>query len=374
MRLGCEAALSPGRGRAAAATRSALVAAVLAILGGAAVGTFGASLGNLLDDPVLQGWDFDASFSQPGGSVESLQQSLAGLKQDRAVSQIAWLSVVTVELDGQQVEIFAFEQGGGVIHPTMRFGRPPLADDEIVLGADFYAAAHVSLGDTVLASGPGGEAQLRVVGSATYPEVGENSDLANNASITLATARRLGAPEESAVALVQMADGSDVGGLDAYTCDDGCPELVLPFQPPRVRNLEQVGAMPWVLGALLITLGLLAVGHGFWRSLLSRRRQFSILGALGFGPRDTQVIVLWQAASIALVAVVIGLPAGIVVGRRAWSRVALATGVVNRIVVPVGWMALGVLCVLAACLAIAAVMRHVVGRYAIAAGLSDEQL
>ena len=373
MRLGCEAALVPARGRAAAASRSALVAGIFAVLGVTAVGTFGVSLGNLVNQPALYGWNFDASFSQGDGSIQSLQQALSGLEEDDAVSQLTWVSITGIDLDGQAVEVFAFDQPGALIHPTMRFGHPPLADDEIVVGADFYAAAHVRLGDTIRAAGPDGEVQLRVVGSATYPELGNNSDLANNASITLAAARRLGAPEQSAVALIRMTDGADVSELKKYTCPNDCPELVLPNKPSRVRNLQQVGAMPWVLGGFLVALGLLAVGHAFWRSLLSRRRHFSILGALGFGASDVRAIVLWQAASIAVVAVAIGLPAGIIVGRQVWSRVALATGVVNRIVAPVGWIALGALVVLMLCLAIAAMMRHVVGRYEIAAGLSAEQ-
>jgi hypothetical protein len=42
-----------------------------------------------------------------------------------------------VEIAGQPTEAWAFDPDGGGIHPTMRSGRPPLADDEIVLGADW---------------------------------------------------------------------------------------------------------------------------------------------------------------------------------------------------------------------------------------------
>lgn len=369
MRLGCEAALTPARGQAGAASRSALIAAVLAVAGIVAVGTFGASLRHVLADPVLQGWNFDATITTSDASVEELQQSLADMAADPAVSAVGWVSIVDLKINGQETEVYAFDPDGGVLHPTMRFGHPPLADDEIVLGADFMSAPNIALGKTVVVAGPGGDESLRVVGSATYSELGNNADLASAASLTLATARRLGAQETSAAALIRLADGYDVSALEKYS---KARELVTPFQPARVRNLKQVGRLPWVLVALLVTLGLLAVGHGFWRSIRSRRRDFAVLAAIGLRPHDIRVMAVWQSTCIAFVAVVLGVPIGILIGRSAWTRVANSTGVVNQIVVPAGWLIVGALGALALLDTIGMVAGRSASRREPAAGLRDE--
>jgi ABC-type lipoprotein release transport system permease subunit len=330
-RLGCEAALVPVRGPGGAASRSALVAVAFAVTCVIALGTFGVSLRHLLDDPALQGWDFDAAIVSGDGSVDSLQQSLSGLSSDGNVEGIGWMSIVDVEIEGRPVEAYAFEPGGA-IHPTMRFGHPPLADDEVVLGADIMARRGLSIGDTVEVAGQSDSTRLVVVGSATYPELGNNSDLAGGASLTMATASRLGVVVHGGAALIRLGPGARTGSLAKYS---GAGEFVMPFRPPRVRNLEQVGALPWVLATFVALLGLFAVGHGMWRSVRARRRDLAVLATVGFRPRDLRAIVLWQATCIAVVGIGFGVIAGIILGKAAWTAVAGFTGVVDQLVVPV---------------------------------------
>ena len=339
-RLGCEAALVPLRGPAGAASRSALAAAAIAVTCVMALGTFGTSLTHLLDDPALQGWDFDAAIGSGDGNVDSLQQSLSGLSSDGNIAGVGWMSIVDVTIKGRPVEAYAFEPGGA-IHPTMRFGHPPIADDQVVLGADIIRKGGLSIGDTVAVAGPSASARLVVVGSATYPELGNNSDLAGGASLTAATARRLGAVEHGGAALIRLRPGATASELAKYS-DAG--ELVVPFRPSRVRNLEQVGALPWVLAGFVAVLGVFAVAHGMWRSVRARRRELAVLATIGFRPRDLRAIILSQAICIAVVGIGFGMIAGIILGKAAWSAVAGFTGVVDQFVAPVlGIVVVGVI-------------------------------
>lgn len=329
--LGCEWALAPLRSAGGAAARSAVIAGALSVTGVVAVSTFGASLAHLLDTPSLQGWSFDAAIGNGDSGLDDLRASLDSLPSDPAVSRVAWVTLVDLQIQGIDVEAYAFDSDGEGVHPTMRSGRRPLADDEIALGADLLRRGNLSIGDRVEVGGPTGKVALVVVGSATYPEIGTNSDLGTSASLTRGAARRVGSEEHGGAALVTLAPGHAPAALDKYA-DVG--EIVTPFRPPRVLNLEQVGSLPWVLAAFASTLGALAVGHGLWSSIRTRRRDLAVLASIGYRPRDIRAMVLWQVACVAVIAVVVGSVAGVLLGGRAWSIIAAATAVVDRSVTP----------------------------------------
>jgi hypothetical protein len=353
-RIGCEAALAPVRSRAGTAARSALIAGTVAVAGIVGVATFGVSLEHLLARPALQGWNADAAISNSDAQLDAFRASMPGLATDRAIARVGWLAIVEVEIKDQPIEAYAFDPNGGALHPTMRSGRPPLADGEIALGADVMRGAHVAIGDHLTVSGPNGHERLRIVGSATYPEIGNNADLATAVSLTYATVTRIGAPQHGAAALIQLAPGQHPNVLTRYTRASRGSELVTPFRPPRVTNLKQAGAIPWILVTFLAALGLAAVTHGLVRSVRSRRRDQAVLACLGMRPRDLRSIVTWQATTIAVVAIVFGVPAGLIAGRVAWSATATATGVVDRTVISVAAVTLTASSFLALCIVIGA--------------------
>jgi hypothetical protein len=339
-RLGCESALVPLRSAGGAAARAAVVAAALSVTGVVAVSTFGASLSHLLDRPPLQGWSFDATIVNGDTALDDLRHSLAALTSDSAVSQVAWVTLADIQIHGTPLEAYAFDPDGGGVHPTMRSGRPPLADDEIALGADLLRSGDLSVGDTVDVSGPSGTVPLVVVGSAAYPEIGNNSDIGTGVSLTRGAARRVGAVEHGGAALIRMHPGRSTRALAKYAA---VGEIVTPFRAPRVRNLEQIGALPWVLAALASVLGVLAVGHGLWSSISARRRDIAVLASIGFRPRDIRAMLLWQVACLAAIGVIVGGVAGTLLGGRAWSTVATSTAVVDRHAMPL--LAVGLICV-----------------------------
>lgn len=367
-RMGCEAALTPLHSAGGAASGAAVVAAVVAVAGVVTVFTFGASLTHLLTTPALQGWSFDAAVSSEDG-IDSLRTSLAALADDPAVRQVGWATPVDVEIEGVQIEAYAFDPQGDRVHPTMRSGRAPSTDGEIALGADLLRGGHLSLGDPVTVSGPRGKASLVIVGTATYPEMGHNGDLGTGASITRGVAERLGAPEHGSLALVRMRPGQTPAVLKAYA---SVGEIVTPFRPSRVRNLEQVGALPWVLGAFASMLGVLAVGHGLWSSIRGRRRDLGVLVSLGFRPRDIRALLLWQVGCVAAIGVIVGGSVGIIAGTAAWSTVATATAVVERTWVPTASLVLVSLGAFLACALVGLTGGRWIGAERVAAALRGE--
>jgi ABC-type antimicrobial peptide transport system permease subunit len=68
--------------------------------------------------------------------------------------------------------------------------------------------------------------------------------------------------------------------------------------------------------------------HYLVASVTRRRRETGLLKALGFVRRQAAFAVFWQTTTVALARIVIGVPAGIVVGRLIWQAFAANLGVV----------------------------------------------
>jgi ABC-type antimicrobial peptide transport system permease subunit len=83
-------------------------------------------------------------------------------------------------------------------------------------------------------------------------------------------------------------------------------------------------------------------------SVVRRRHEMGLLKALGFVSVQIGATVLWQATTVALVGIVVGIPLGIVAGRVVWDAFATSLGAVPVAAVPgfaIAVLAMGVLVV-----------------------------
>ena len=76
-----------------------------------------------------------------------------------------------------------------------------------------------------------------------------------------------------------------------------------------------------------------------------------MLKAIGLVRRQIAALVCWQAATVALVGIVVGVPLGVIAGRAVWQAFATNLGVV-----PVTVIAVGTLAVLAAAVLVGAIV------------------
>jgi ABC-type lipoprotein release transport system permease subunit len=76
------------------------------------------------------------------------------------------------------------------------------------------------------------------------------------------------------------------------------------------------------------------LAHLLVTSVRRRRRDLAVLKTLGFARRQVSATVIWQATTLAGLAVLVGLPLGVAAGRWAWMPVADRLGVVPVSVVP----------------------------------------
>jgi ABC-type lipoprotein release transport system permease subunit len=79
------------------------------------------------------------------------------------------------------------------------------------------------------------------------------------------------------------------------------------------------------LAAFLVFLGLCAMAHALLSAVRRRRHDLAVLRAIGFRPLQVAACILWQALTVSVVALALGIPLGLVAGRWSWRWVADAT-------------------------------------------------
>jgi ABC-type lipoprotein release transport system permease subunit len=107
-----------------------------------------------------------------------------------------------------------------------------------------------------------------------------------------------------------------------------------PERPADIQAYAGVRSTPLVLAGLLALLGIGVLAHLLVTSVRARRRDLAVLKTLGSSRRQVGATVAWQATTLAGLALVIGIPLGIVAGRWTWRGFADDLGVVATVAVP----------------------------------------
>ena len=121
-----------------------------------------------------------------------------------------------------------------------------------------------------------------------------------------------------------------------------------PTTPTSLVNFGEAVNFPLILGCVLAMFGVATLLHLLVVSVVRRRREMGLLKALGFVNLQVGAAVLWQATTVALVGIAVGVPLGIVVGRVVWNAFATNLGAVPVAAVPgltIAALAVGVLMV-----------------------------
>ena len=321
--IGVRFALEPGRGRAAVPVRSVLVAAAAGLAGVVATLALGASLDRLVASPESWGWTFDTHSSL----------SARRLARDPAVAAVTTASFPQMRIEGRAINAMTLRPVKGAITPTVVDGRAPRRDDEIALGGDTLGGLGIEVGDTAAANDRDRSVPFRVVGQVAFPSVGDAVALADGALLTPAGLRRIGDPESYHRNLVRFVPGVNVATerrrLQRLGNEEAGDPSFGPRLPAEIERIRQLETLPLVLAGFLGLLGVVALGHGLVSAVHRRRRDLALLKTLGFRRAQVFATIAWQATTVALVAAVVGIPVGIVVGRLGWAFIADGLGVVS---------------------------------------------
>jgi ABC-type lipoprotein release transport system permease subunit len=356
---GVRMALDPGVGASSVPVRSTITSALAAVAAVTAAIVVATSLGRLVSTPTLYGWNWDgtvAASGDPGTAVGSTAYETARtervLADDRVVTHWARFDMSTLDVDDHPVTTV-----GKVPGTAPRFviaaGRQPRNAREIALGARTMRTLGVSIGGRVQATNTRGRTvSLVVVGRVVLPALGtytgsDKTSPGEGAFVTAAALRQLAPRFDSHQFLFDFRAGTSARdrrvtltrirtAAESEDSGSGVP------QPSDIVAYRSVRSTPTALAAALALLAVLTLAHGLVSSVRRRRRELAMLKTLGFTRRQVSATVAWHASTVAVIAVVVGVPLGVVGGRWAWTALADDLGTVARPVVPLVVLLVGV--------------------------------
>jgi ABC-type lipoprotein release transport system permease subunit len=313
--VGASLALEQTGGRGAVPVRPALAAAAVGILGVVGAVTLVAGINDALREPARSGrtWQLEAEV----GSGQQVQQAAT-------VSELRDLGVVSRfagTVRGQDVPLYAIVNVKGATHFVVLHGRLPEGNDETMLGARSAKVLGVKLDDTIQADGS--SLPLHVVGIGLLTQT-PHTTFDEGALVTMPTLDKVSKvtiEDREAFLLMTAQPGTKVAAAQAALQKVGL-DAVPPEAVPDVINLANVRSLPYLLAGFLVVLGLGAVAHALLTVSRRRIKELAVLRAVGLSPRQAAACITWQAAVVAIIALAIGIPLGLVIGRQVWRQIA----------------------------------------------------
>jgi hypothetical protein len=245
--------------------------------------------------------------------------------------------------------------GGASFVPAPVTGRLPVTSREIALGARTLRELHARIGATIQVSVLESPARpMTIVGTDVFPTMSDALDLGIGAALTPGGLHYL-LPAKATIpppsVFVRFRPGVEPQAgrqaLATRLAEVGSYTVNGPATPTDLLNFGQVQDLPQVLGIGLAAVALLTITHLLMTSVRRRQRDFAILRALGFTSWQVRGTLCWQALTLAGIALVIGVPAGIACGRLCWQVFAHHLGITPVVAVPAtvlavmaaGWLA-----------------------------------
>jgi ABC-type lipoprotein release transport system permease subunit len=338
--FGIRLALEPGRGPVAVPVRPALAGTVVGVLGVLGALTFYAGVADTASNPPRFGQTYQVMgwFGVDGVDFIPAASVWRAFTTDPDVVAINDTPIATATVNDHSVWVSSYRP----VAPSRPLpvvtlsGRMPGTPGEIALGPDIAQQIGAAVGDTLPFTGTR-RVLLRVTGIAFVPD--EAGGYAKGAWITGDGFGALFPGDSFAyhqihVALRPHADaGTVIGRVTAAlgrpaNSSSTAPFGFLPAELPRqAQQLRNILTLPLILGCFLALLAAAATVHALVTTVRRRRFDLAILRALGITPRQSGLLVITQATTLALTGLAIGVPLGIALGRTVWRAVTNTTPV-----------------------------------------------
>lgn len=343
---GARLALEPGHGRTATPVRSAVVGLTVAVAAMVAAFGFSASMDHFAATPHLWGLNFEFGAGQPFVGSDFQDRAVPAFRDDPGVANLIagnfqqFLSLETPQ-GGSQEAIWALRTiKGKPVTTTMLEGRWPQSDDEIALGRETLSILGSSVGDTVTATVAGKTRELTVVGIPVFPDFGFGPGLGRGGGMTMDALRFFYPAVTQNLVLGDFTPGADdqavIDRLNKAVLNDmgaGITIGSLSKLGATVKGTIRSRTLPLQLSILFAFAAFATLVHVLLTSVRRRRRDLAILQTLGFRRGQVAAIVAWQALTLAGLALIFGVPIGMLLGRLGWAAFAYRLGVVSEPVI-----------------------------------------
>jgi hypothetical protein len=334
--VGARFALEPGRGRSTVPVRSALVGAVVGVLGVLAAFTFSAGVSDAASHPARFGqtWQLTTFLGYNGHDFGPASRVLRAVAADRDVTGVDDARIGGAQSGQVSIETFTYAPVAGKRSAVvLTAGRMPASPDEIVLAPTTAQEMDAKTGSVVrLTGGTPVLRTVRVTGIGFVPP-GPHNGYADGAWLTPAGYDRIfaGAHYEFKfhAATVSLRAGTDVRAAArrlnaaAAAIPGGRAVTFTPPDPiPEIQEIQDLELLPVALSAFLVLLAISAVGHALSIAVRRRRHELAVLRALGITRWQARLVVTTQASLLTLIGLIFGVPLGIALGRAIWRTVA----------------------------------------------------
>ena len=355
--IGVRNALERKTGGASVPVGSALLGTVLAVIALCGTAVFGASLSHLTATPRLYGDPFQLNISNPDGGGTPDPALLKSLERDRAVTGITQgIALPAISIDKAVVGAIAGTAIRGPLLLSTVHGHPPNASGQVGLGATTMRQVGAHLGSVVqvtvlLAAGGKRTVPFRVVAQMSLPVLGNAVSLGTGAMFTLAgyedaacppgpkraACRQVVAESSNGGMLVSVVPGARGQAAINHYVDSYRSITALAITPTSLVNFGEAVNFPLIFGAMLAVFGVATLFHLLVVSVAQRRREVALLKVVGFVNGQVASTMAWQATTLAVVGIVLGVPLGVMAGRAIWQAFANNLGAVPVSIVPV-WL------------------------------------
>ncbi len=337
-------AVADGVGAAYGSRAAIPVVAGVAVLTGTFVATavFAASLSTLLSTPRAYGWPWDVAavhnLGYGGLDVDGLAEQL-----DESADVARWTAFAIQpgwSLKGEPVTaIVGYDATADVDLPVLS-GRLPSAPGEIAIGRTTARELGVEVGDQVELHGIEGPSEVvTVTGETVFPTLGpyQAERVSTGSGVLLPEAALPADQRPFAASFVgaELVPGADaaaeervhdlVAARSGITYVTAFTSAVRPSEIVDARSMLAIPIAVCVVFAIAVAAGLLLAS---WAATRARRHELAILRALGFSGAHVRTSVRVQSVATMVAAVVLAVPAGVIVGRALWRAFAERLGVV----------------------------------------------
>jgi len=307
--------------------RSTLVGAIVGIAAIAGGLTFAGSLDHVAKNPRLQGWNWDMVVGDDF-DPDTSGYVLPVLRSTPGIVDLSAGGAGEVAIGSQNVSTLGVDRVTGSIEPVILDGRTAERDDEIVLGARTLRESGAHVGETVRVVAGARFFDMRIVGRGVAPAVANEAFSGRGAFMTFAALQKLFPRNAMDIYLVRARRGVDTRAL-IVDLKRKLPNIAITGKPiaGEISALSHVTNLPLILAGLLALLAAMTLGHMLATAIRRRRAELAILKTLGFLRRQVRATVAWQATTLGVIALVLGLPLGVAAGRWVWALFADQAGV-----------------------------------------------
>ncbi|HEX2785339.1 MAG TPA: FtsX-like permease family protein [Ilumatobacteraceae bacterium] len=331
---GIRFALERRSGSSRSPTWSALVASVAAMTAVTGALVVRSSIDGLESTPARYGQHW--SFAVGGDDLAALADATVDDPRVAAIDRVGQgeLNLSTAVGRHAKVGALGIEGVTGPSELGVLAGRAPERSNEIALGTATMRELALHVGDEVNASGACGSNRLTVTGRAIVPIVG--GDTPDEGAVTtlkvfdqMCADQVIADIDTTPRLLVRVRDTAASDSLAAELTAQGffIEEL---RRPSSVAVLVGISAVTLLLAAMVGALGAAVIAYSLIVCVRRRGKELAVLRAIGHRPVQSGAILSTQALAVVIIAITLGVPLGILVGRMVWVAIATSSNLLAR--------------------------------------------